>query len=962
MATDQRSGLKFLVDSGAKLSVLPATYSDILKHRADSSNQRVLNLLAANGTPIQNYGTREMQIILYGKSYTWKFVLADVRQPILGGDFLSNFGLLVDIANQRLLHSITFEISQLQQTNEAISIEFISDCRFQNLLRKYPSILKPDFSLPVLEHGVYHRITTNCPSIFSRVRRLTPEKLAIAKAEFKKLEEMGIVRRSNSPWSSPLHLVPKSNGEWRPCGDYRRLNNSTVADRYPIPLISDFTSNIAGAKIFSKIDLIRGYHQVPVHHDDIPKTAITTPFGMFEYLRMPFGLKNAGATFQRLMHKVLDGLSFVFVYLDDILIFSESPEEHEKHVDAVLKRLNDNHLVLRSEKCLFGAEEIEFLGHLVNKDGIRPLPSKVTGIQCFPEPAKVKELQKFLGIINFYHRFIPNASSIMQPLYRRIAQQKPNDEIQLNSEEKNAFQESKDALQTATILAHPLPYAKLRLSVDASDTAIGAVLEQITDKGVQPLGFFSRRLQNSEKRYSVFDRELLAAYCAVKHFRFTLEAKSFELLTDHKPLTQAFHRSGDPWSARQQRQLSYISEFPIIIKYIKGSDNDIADFLSRPTSETLQRPRDDSFLSSLSMGLNFEDLSDAQKNDPEVKDIQCRFKNLCWSNIDIPNSDKTLLCDTSTGTPRPFIPSSFRKIVFDQIHSLSHPSIRSTRRLLCKRFIWPGMAREVNKWSRNCQHCQTSKVIRHTQAPVHVMQNPTRRFSHLHLDIVGPLPPSDGFSYLLTVIDRASRWPEVFPICDITASTVARAFLNGWIARYGVPNEVTTDRGTQFTSSFFRSIAEISGIEIHHTTAFHPQSNGLIERFHRQLKASLMSRLKGDKKWTDHLPWVLLGIRTVPKEDGISSADRLFGEPLVVPGQFFPCSETSEDATSLQRLRETVGSLSPPRQPVINRPSFIHNALQESDHVFVRIDSHRSPLTRPYQGPFLVIKKLQKPF
>ena len=168
---------------------------------------------------------------------------------------------------------------------------------------------------------------------------------------------MGIVRRSSSPWSSPLHLVPKANGEWRPCGDYRRLNNATVADRYPIPLISDFKTNIAGSNVFSKIDLVKGYHQVPIHQDDIPKTAITTPCGMFEYLKMPFGLKNSGATFQRLMHKVLDGLSYIFVYLDDILIFSKSMEEHEMHLDTVLRRLHENHLVLRSEKVYFWCKQ-----------------------------------------------------------------------------------------------------------------------------------------------------------------------------------------------------------------------------------------------------------------------------------------------------------------------------------------------------------------------------------------------------------------------------------------------------------------------------------------------------------------------------------------------------------------------------------------------------------------------------
>ena len=743
------------------------------------------------------------------------------------------------------------------------------------------------------------------------------------------------------------------------------MNNATVADRYPIPLISDFTSNIAGSNVFSKIDLVKGYHQVPIHQDDIPKTAITTPFGMFEYLKMPFGLKNSGATFQRLMHKVLDGLSYVFVYLDDILIFSKSMEEHEMHLDAVLRRLHESHLVLRSEKCIFGVKEIEFLGHLVTVDGIRPLPSKVTDIQCFAMPSKVKELQKFLGIINFYHRFIPNASSIMQPLYRMIAKLKPNDKIQFNSEENDAFQNAKNALQTAATLAHPLPNAKLQLSVDASDTAVGAVLQQRIGRNLQPLGFFSRRLQDSETRYSVFDRELLAAYSAVKHFRFILEVKPFDLLTDHKPLAQALHRKGDPLSSRQQRQLSYIAEFPVTIKYIKGSDNDIADCLSRPanTCTTEQQIMKESFLSSsVSMGIDFEQLSIAQENDPESVTIQSKYKSLTWANIEIPGTNKTILCDISNRIPRPFVPQPFRKLVFKNIHNLSHPSVRSTRKLISARFVWPGMAKEVNEWSRSCLDCQSSKIMKHTHAPVEAIKNPTRRFSHLHLDIVGPLPPSDGYSYIMTLIDRTSRWPEALPISDITAPTIARTFINDWISRYGVPIEVTTDRGTQFTSNLFRAVTEIAGIKTHYTTAFHPQSNGVIERFHRHFKASLSARLKHDSKWTKHLPWVLLGIRTTPKEDGISPAERLFGEPLVVPGQFFPSAQSDEDNIKLQILRDTIGSFSPPCQPVINRQANLPKALQESKHVFVRIDSHRTPLTRPYQGPFQVIKRTPKAF
>ena len=309
------------------------------------------------------------------------------------------------------------------------------------------------------------------------------------------------------------------------------------------------------------------------------------------------------------------------------------------------------------------------------------------------------------------------------------------------------------------------------------------------------------------------------------------------------------------------------------------------------------------------------------------------------------------------------VPSGWRRRVFDTIHALSHPGVKASVKLVGAKFVWPGLRKDVKGWAASCMACQRAKVHRHTKAPLQPFLIPERRFDHVNVDLVGPLPPSQGFTHLLTMVDRTTRWPEVVPLSSTTSAEVARAFISAWVARFGTPSDLTSDRGPQFTSELWNAVAGSLGVKLHRTTAYHPQANGLCERFHRTMKAALRAALT-DSNWIDRLPWVMLGLRSAPKEDlQSSSAELVFGQPLRVPGEFLADASTPWSASAHRpTFRDAAMVFKPVPAHHCLPQSYIPKDLMSAGYVFVRHDAHRSPLQPPYDGPFRVLEAGPKSF
>jgi hypothetical protein len=645
------------------------------------------------------------------------------------------------------------------------------------------------------------------------------------------LYEAGIVAPSTSPYNSPTLMVPKADGGWRMVVDFRRLNQHVITDPHPLPRIQNILEDLGGSMYFTAIDLLAGFYNLKIRAEDRHKTAFSTPDGHWEFIRLPMGLKNSPSIFQRLMNIVLTGCLGVYsyIYVDDVIVFSKTAADHLKHLDDVLGRLEKVGLKIKASKTQVFRTSLKYLGFIVGREGLRINPKKLEAILNFPRPSNVKAVQGFLGLTGYFRTFIMGYASVAKPLYDLLKQDTP---WKWGKAQEEAFETLKVRMTQAPVLAFPDFSKPFILTTDASATALGAVLTQESGKKQRLISCASRLLKGPELRYNNTDRETLAAVYGIKAHRSYLWGYKFILRTDHMALKHLNNNTKD--NARAMKWHLEVSEYSFVLEHKKGTSIPHADVLSRyPPPEKKK-----SVMAYLSPSLQSTELVPVLTPEKWVSEIASLKTGERPTGDDIYLNEGVYWKKVPGEDPTLWVPPNQRKHVLKVFHeppAVGHPGVDRMLYSMKKEVFWAGMKKDIEIFVKTCEKCQRYK--HHRQAiPWLSTPIPLKPFEDVSIDIVGPVPSSRrGNREILVIQDRLTRWIEFIPLSDMTAQTVARAFLNSWICRYGVPKRLISDRGSQFLSALFGQMCKFLGIANFTTTAYRPSSNGQNERSHREL-------------------------------------------------------------------------------------------------------------------------------
>lgn len=873
--------------------------------------------------------------------------------------------------NKKLVESLRLDHLSQEEKDSLLHI-----CKDYNDIFHLEDDVLPETS--EIEHAIN---TTSDTPIAAKTYRYPQVHKDEVHRQIENMLDQGIITHSTSPWSAPIWVVPKKTDasgktKWRIVIDYRALNSVTIQDSFPLPNITDILDQLGNAKYFSCLDCYSGFHSIKIRERDAPKTAFSTDLGHYQFQRMPFGLKNAPATFQRLMNSILTGLqgTRVFVYMDDVIVYGSNLKDHNEKLKEVFERLKCSNLKLQPDKCEFLRKEVIFLGHKITENGVQPNPDKVKCVQEYPIPKNIKDVQAFLGLCNYYRRFIKDFASIAKPLTDLT---KKGNAFNWTETQQNAFQTLKFKLCSEPILKYPNFQEPFILTTDASDFAISGILSQGNIPDDLPVSYASRTLNPAERNYSTIEKELLAIVWAVRYYRPYLYGRTFTIYTDHKPLTYLFNVK-DP-SSRLLRWRLKLEAYSYTIKYKPGKKNNNADALSRAFNpetnlnqsshlteqikppnchvKEMKRQRDpayEDFIKEISHTLIInnnitetqdsilkskdnivipisEDLDTCQdkllqdilEKTNHLNDIQ-QYKPSSKNVIILPYGNRVIiyivtkkhfsdkiqlpvLFDTLTtlkntmlqngitsisipklsGNDRlswPEIRSMLRYIfyntqikitihyhtkmtpnsedilkILEENHSLPHSGhfgFLKTYEKIKSKYYWPSMKEDIKRFIQTCSSCQENKLVRiKHKEPMVITDISTEKFQKIALDIVGPFPLTEsGNKYLLTIQDNLTKYSQAYPIPNQEAETVARTFVNEFVCKFALPEEILTDQGTNFMSNLFKSIAKLFKIKHIQTTAYHPESNGALERTHHTLTEYLKHYI--NNKQTDWDQWI----------------------------------------------------------------------------------------------------------
>lgn len=832
---------------------------------------------------------------------------------------------------------------------EAIDLSALSvgdQIKVRSLLQQYASV----FPSHEGDLGCTNLISHDIPllddvPVRQRYRRLPPSEYEVVKEHINQLLESQVIRESSSPYGSPIVLVKKKDGSLRMCVDYRQLNNKTRKDAFPLPRIEESLDALTGARWFSTLDLASGYNQVPVTEADRPKTAFCTPFGLFEWNRMPFGLCNAPSTFQRLMQRLFGDqqCQSLLLYLDDIVVFSSTVEQHLERLEVVLGRLQGQGLKAKLEKCAFFQRSVRYLGHVVSDQGVSTDPSKVEVVADWPTPTTISDLRSFLGFASYYRRFVEGFAKLAAPLHKLVAElagrkSRGSDRAVAEnwSEEcHRSFAALKSKLVSAPVLAYAdfsLPFI---LEVDASHGGLGAVLSQEQNGKVRPIAYASRGLRPTERNmsnYSSMKLEFVALKWAMSEkFREYLLGHKCIVFTDNNPLS---HLSSAKLGATEQRWAAQLAAFDFEVRYRSGRSNKNADALSRrhpPGSQDLQvMAPGTSIPEPLRQVLKCEkvpasqaavaalphhapsDLQALQRADPVLQEVLA-----FWGQKQRPNpQERKRLSPPALAILRQWarlverdgvlfrrifrpdgaeevlqllLPATLKHEVIAQVHQgHGHQGVERTLELLRQRCYWPDMSSDVAQWCRECERCQVAKDTRLTTHAFMGHLLASRPNEIVAIDFTLLEPSRNGLENVLVMTDVFSKYTLAVPTWDQRAPTVAQVLVSEWFFKFGVPARIHSDQGRNFESALIRQLCVLYGVEKSRTTPYHPAGNGQCERFNRTLHNLLRAFPVSRKRdWPSCLPQVLYSYNTTPHQStGESPFYLMFGQEPRLPVDF----------------------------------------------------------------------------